>query len=274
MSSPRLPFLQLTEVEQGSPNFAKQVAEQAEFYSSWRDVRSDGNCFYRAVSYGLLEHYCRPFTPVSEFKHFYIRLYYQETEPVLDENIADYSLVLRILKKLLDLKVASCPDLMDKAHELLACDSFLTPFIKVLRYVAWSSIKAFHPEPYYEGFEDDEETKKLLRDRHAAGDLDSIGIAAGLDVDLKLVEMGKANIDVITKTFEAGTRVHAQQPGKTIPSDPKGRVHLHIGLNAGHFLAFYLKELKDLEEERNQHYYLLKEADQENCERYARLIRT
>jgi hypothetical protein len=121
--------------------------------------------------------------------------------------------------------------------------------------------------------ENDEDAKMMLRDRHAAGDLDAIGIAAGLDVDLKLVEMGKANIDVITKTFEAGTRVHAQQPGKIIPPDPKGRVHLHIGLNAGHFLAFYLEPLEDLEEERNQHYVQLKEADQENCELYASLIR-
>ena len=61
-------------LESGSSNFAKQVAELASRYSAWRDVRTDGNCFYRAVAHTLLEHYCRPFTPLSELEAFCKRL--------------------------------------------------------------------------------------------------------------------------------------------------------------------------------------------------------
>ena len=270
---PRLAFEKLTSVEKDSRNFAKQVGEQSEHYSAWRDVRSDGNCFYRAVACALLEHYCRPFTPLSELENFCRRLDYQETEPARDENIADYLLVLRVLMKVMDLKKAGSPTVMEVAHQLLSSDTFLIPFIKVLRYVAWSALKAFHPEPYWEGLEEEPETKLLLDNRHSAGDLDAIGIAWGLDVKLRLVEMGKANVEVNIKQFEPGTRVHAQQPDNCIPTDPTGRLHLHVGLNAGHFMAFYPEGLQKFEEEREQRYVQRVEADPENCESYARLIR-
>ena len=75
----RLPFSELTGLERDSYNFAKQVAELASRYSAWRDVRTDGNCFYRTVAHTLLEHYSRPFTPLSELEDFCKRLCWQET---------------------------------------------------------------------------------------------------------------------------------------------------------------------------------------------------
>jgi len=49
--------------------------------------------------------------------------------------------------------------------------------IRVFRFVAWSAIVAYRPNPYYEGLEETEEMKGLLEWTRASGNLDATGIA-------------------------------------------------------------------------------------------------
>lgn len=268
----RLPFTGLTVLEKDSPNFAKQVAELAQRYCAWRDVRSDGNCFYRAVAHTLLEHYCRPFTPLSELEGFCKRLCWQETEPIRDEDIPHYKIVLPVLRKLHELKQNSS-FAMQTAQDLLANEDFMGAMIRVLRFVAWSAIVAYHPNPYFEGLEETEEMKGILEWRCPSGDLDATGIAWGLDVCLELVELGRANLAAVTSRFEPGSRVHAQGPHNELPPDPKGRLCLRIGLNAGHFIVFYPRDLELLEEEQEGNYRMKGDCGEGEKQKYALLMR-
>ncbi len=268
----RLPFTQLTLVEKDSPNFAKQVAEQAQHYSSWRDVQTDGNCFYRAVAYSLLEHYCRPFTPLSELEGFCKRLWCQETEPLRDEDIPHYKLVLQVLLQLCE-KKRNSNLAMQAALDLLEIEDFMHAMIRVLRFVAWSAIIAYQPNPYYEGFEETEDMRGILEWGRASGDLDASGIAWGLDISIKLVEMGRANVAAVVSRFEPGRRVHAHGPHNELPADPKGRLCFHVGLNAGHFVVFYPKDLELLEEEQEGRYQVKRDCGEEEKQKYALLMR-
>ena len=58
----------------------------------------------------------------------------------------------------------------------------------MLRFVAWSAIVAYRPNPYYEGLEETEEMKGLLEWKRASGNLDATGIAWGLDVCKHVVD--------------------------------------------------------------------------------------
>ena len=275
MSNPRLPFLQLASIEEDSPNFQKQVTEQEKLYSAWRDVRSDGNCFYRAVAWGLLEHFCRPFTPVSELETFYRRLFYQETKAVRDEDVSDFHTVLQVILLLIQHKQTNDPGLMFIVGQLLVTDDFTGPLIRVLRYVAWAAIGAFQPDPYFEGMEEMEEMMALLQDGHAAGDLDAIGIANGFDVVLHQVSMGRSNYSVISTVFEPTTsRLHKVGLSAIVPRAPQERPHIHIGLNGGHFMAFYRKGLETLETEEQGKYRVLKDIDEGTVAEYERISRS
>ena len=145
--------------------------------------------------------------------------------------------------------------------------------IRVLRFVAWSAIVAYRPDPYYDGFEETEEMKRVLEWKRASGDLDATGIAWGLDVCLELVELGRANVAAVVRRFEPGRHVHSRGSHSELPADPNGRLCMRIGLNAGHFIVFYPRNLEQLEEEQESGYRVKGDCGEGEKQRYAVLMR-
>lgn len=70
----RIPIRSLKLLYRYKASFCDRVNLLCRSYESWRRVRGDGNCYYRAVSVIYLEHLCRSSTNVNELKHFIDRI--------------------------------------------------------------------------------------------------------------------------------------------------------------------------------------------------------
>jgi ubiquitin thioesterase protein OTUB1 len=79
-----------------------QVLSQT--YSAWRRSRGDGNCFYRCLGVLLLEHFCRPDTPLQEFYAIYTEMLSQNRHFVLsltsEQDLGIFKLFAKLLKDL------------------------------------------------------------------------------------------------------------------------------------------------------------------------------
>jgi len=63
----RLPIQSLQWEFKWNPLMVQKFQMLNQPYSAWRRSRGDGNCFYRCLGVLLLEHYCRPDTPLPQF---------------------------------------------------------------------------------------------------------------------------------------------------------------------------------------------------------------
>lgn len=72
-------------------------------YSAWRRSRGDGNCFYRCLGVLLLEHFCRPSTPIQHFHSITVRIINQEDHFVIDQSLDSLQQFKRYILMLKDL---------------------------------------------------------------------------------------------------------------------------------------------------------------------------
>ena len=77
----------------------------------------------------------------------------------------------------------------------------------------------------------------------------------------------------VVSRFEPGRPVHSRGSHNELPADPKGRLCLRIGLNAGHFIVFYPRNLEQLEEEQEGGYCVKGDCGEGEKQRYAVLMR-
>mmetsp|Transcript_32344 Transcript_32344/g.55994 ORF Transcript_32344/g.55994 Transcript_32344/m.55994 type:complete len:425 (+) Transcript_32344:3565-4839(+) len=61
------------EIYRFSQSFQEQMGLLEKDYSSYRESRGDGNCYYRSVGTTYIEHLCRAGTPIEEFHDFLMR---------------------------------------------------------------------------------------------------------------------------------------------------------------------------------------------------------
>ena len=218
-------FADLAQLFPGSPNFTGQVQRLSSHYSAWRDVPADGNCFYRAVAFGLLEHLLNPTAPYQELELLYKRIRWQEM-PVPDDRVTDYMTVLTVLHELLQKKREGYADFSAQLMHLMQDSAFMKSFINVLRNLSYQSLLLFKPEGiYYAGCEED--MRENLRFGQQSGEADMLGLSSGLDISITQVTMGPSDFQETLLQFPSKRRV--TQTGITV----------HAGLIGGHFYAFY-----------------------------------
>lgn len=151
--------------------FLCQVEDLKKEFSSWRKVRGDGNCYYRAVGFVYLEHLCRLQVPSHFLRAFYMRLFLQQgpfslsrlPSPDFDRDL--YWVLCR-LQELLTIKEASSADCCASAlaqleYIYLHDRQFDLSLIRVLKLAAWNQLQdclpsytAFLPKPLPELLEE------------------------------------------------------------------------------------------------------------------------
>ena len=181
-----------------SPNFKKLVGEIAPDFEAWRNCRGDGNCFYRAVAGGLLDHYLVQEVDVKGFKAWYSNLYHQqfriEAETGTESIIANYRVVLKVLYSLLTFKENQpgyLPYLLDK---LLNSELFMIPLIEVFRHLAAAGAK-YALQDYLLP----EDLAEILTMGHLASDTDVKGLSYALHCSIVQVEIGTANYEPVKR---------------------------------------------------------------------------
>lgn len=218
-------FAELSQLFQGSPNFAIQVERLSTVYSAWRDVPADGNCFYRSVAFGLLEYLLSPVAPYEELELLYKRIRWQEM-PIPDDRVADYMIVLIVLADLLQKKYAGYADFSTLLMRIMQDSDFMRSFIQVLRNLSYQSLLLFKPEGiYYAGCEED--MRENLRFGQQSGEADMLGLSSGLDINITQVTMGPSDFRETQLQFPSKRRA------------TQARITVHTGLIGGHFYAFY-----------------------------------
>lgn len=67
---PKLPLSSMKNLFKFNKTIQTLIDSLTSQYSSWRKIRGDGNCYYRAIGLGLLEYFCRDSTPLNVFYNF------------------------------------------------------------------------------------------------------------------------------------------------------------------------------------------------------------
>ena len=132
--------------------FLRQVEDLKKEFSSWRKARGDGNCYFRAVGYGYLEHLCRPKIPSHLLRSFYMRLFLQQSPFSLSRDPptffdTDFYWVLSRLHELITIKEAQAAEqkedsaLAQLEYIYLHDEQFDQSVIRVLKLAAWNQLQ-------------------------------------------------------------------------------------------------------------------------------------
>ena len=103
----RLPIASLQGEFKWNAVMVQKFRELSAPYSAWRRSRGDGNCFYRCLGVLLLEHLCRPGTPIQQFQALTIKIINQEDHFMIDASPAglpQFKLYIIMLKELFTMK--------------------------------------------------------------------------------------------------------------------------------------------------------------------------
>lgn len=149
----RIEYLKL--LKPYNAGFLSQVEELKKEFSSWRKVRGDGNCYYRAVGFVYLEHLCRSKVPSHFLRSFYMRLFLQQGPFSLSRLLSpdfdrDLYWVLSRLHELLTIKETrsadGCTQALEQLEYIYVHDSqFDLSLIRVLKLAAWNQLQDFLP---------------------------------------------------------------------------------------------------------------------------------
>ena len=78
----KLPLASMKTLFKFNPKVQQLIDSLGNRYSSWRKIRGDGNCYFRAVGLGYLEYLCREATSTPEFQNF-LSTSCAELQPIL-----------------------------------------------------------------------------------------------------------------------------------------------------------------------------------------------
>lgn len=222
------PFSELCEEVPDSENFLQQVQRLSSQYAGWRPVLADGNCFYRAVAFALLEELLGSET-LGPLELLYKRLRWQEL-PLSDGRIEDYLVVMLVLLGLIEKKREGNRDFEGNLVYLMRKKSFTQPLIRVLRHMTYESVLFFKPAGlFYPGCAQD--LSEDLQFGHSSSEVDLIGLSTALDINITQVTMGRSDRSETVKEFISRRK------------DTKAEITVHVGLIGGRFYALYPKKL-------------------------------
>lgn len=221
-------FTELIQEVPDSANFLHQVQRLSSQYTGWRAVPADGNCFYRAVAFALLEELLSPQTLLEPLELLYKRLRWQEL-PLSDERIEDYFVVMLVLQALIEKKRDGKADFEGHLAYLMRKKSFAKPLIQTLRHMTYQSILFFKPAGiFYPGCAQD--LSEDLQFGHSSSEVDLIGLSTALDINITQVTMGRSDRSETVKEFISRRK------------ETKADITVHVGLIGGRFYALYPKK--------------------------------
>ena len=96
----RLPIRSLANYWRSNQQLIEKALSLTSRYTHWRQVKADGNAYYRSVAIGYLEYLCRNSTPPSLFFDFYMKVYEQRDVIIPDQLGRYYAMFLGSFRKL------------------------------------------------------------------------------------------------------------------------------------------------------------------------------
>jgi len=124
-------------------------------YKSWRRVRGDGNCYYRAVGTQHFEHLCSPITDVAEFDGLLYNLekkelYFSNVENYIGGDFNIYFDQLNYLRSLVQQR--NTQETYEQLERLLADRSFDLATVKLMRLLTANFLYIHYDDPRLKDF--------------------------------------------------------------------------------------------------------------------------
>jgi hypothetical protein len=247
----RLPIESLQLVYKYNESFVEYAKAISKSYSSWRRVRGDGNCYYRAIGVALLEHFCRFTTPFDELELFIYKL--ENDHAYRGRDIDHYfrQAFVKNLKKLLQIKRNSEPAI-EVLQSYLADEKFDYSLVVEMRVIAANSLEDNQNSPelqnyLFEGIEP------------VLANITQIGNEAE-GIEFRLMSEGLGTYIKHVSIFDEQTYIFSPATKSKAPL-------IHILYKTGHYDLLYTPE-QNLIDRYNQPKYIFDSYPQSEVELY------
>lgn len=247
----RLPIDSLQLVYKYNESFVEYAKVISKSYTSWRRVRGDGNCYYRAIGVALLEHFCRFTTPFDELELFIYKL---ESDHAYRQRDIDQYLreqFVQDLKKLLQIKKNSEPAI-EVLQSYLADANFDYSLVVEMRVIAANNLEDNQNSPelqnyLFEGIEP------------VIANITQIGNEAE-GIEFRLMSEGLGAYIKHVSIFDEQTYIFS-------PASKSKAPLIHILYKTGHYDLLYTPE-QNLIDRYNQPKYMFDSYPQSEVELY------
>lgn len=236
----RLPIRSLANCSRWNQQLSEKALSLSSRYTHWRKARGDGNCYYRSVAIGYLEHLCRNTTPNDHFAAFYMKLYHQ-SEIILTEELSSYFKDFpRMLKRLYDDKRAGRG--LESLQNYLQDPGFDLGAVATLRGLALYTFTQLLSVPDFSAFLTEGQDRSLYTEIATMG-RDAEGLIFRVmanALDIKIVHILLSAATCREESF--------------VPENKGCKVVLHVLLKPGHYDALYpiaVQQLDQYEYEKN-----------------------